>query len=200
MKKTLIILALILATVANKIQAQAFSKGAVIVSAGYGFPNLQKTLFNLYNIYTGYTVKGFGPAHAKIEYGVNDYIGIGLAINYVNSSVSFTDQYNYKLAYNNFKVNLRTNVHYGTAEKIDFYSGLGVGYGNSSFNWTTNDPDGVPSESVIIPINIGFEATTGARYFFTDNIGMYAEIGLAKSIIQIGASFKFGGSSGNSKW
>ena len=33
---------------------------------------------------------------------------------------------------------------------------------------------------------MGFETTIGARYYFTDNIGLYAETGLAKAVIQAG--------------
>ena len=38
---------------------------------------------------------------------------------------------------------------------------------------------------------IGFETTIGMRYFLTENIGVYAEFGPAKSLIQGGLSVRF---------
>jgi len=37
----------------------------------------------------------------------------------------------------------------------------------------------------------GFEFTLGARYFFSNNIGVYAEVGAAKSVMQGGLVAKF---------
>jgi hypothetical protein len=35
------------------------------------------------------------------------------------------------------------------------------------------------------------ELTIGARYFFTENIGLYAELGAAKTVVQGGLAVKF---------
>jgi hypothetical protein len=38
---------------------------------------------------------------------------------------------------------------------------------------------------------IAFELTYGGRYYFTDNIGVYGEIGIARSYLQLGLCAKF---------
>ena len=38
---------------------------------------------------------------------------------------------------------------------------------------------------------LGFEASLGYRHFFDENLGLYAELGLAKSIFQFGFTGRF---------
>lgn len=181
------------ATTAN---AQAFGEGTMVFSVGYGFPNLNKSIFNAYNIEDNFTVKGMGPLHAKFEYGISEKIGIGLSMNHVSASVGFDDfddidqkTYNYKLAWNNTKINARLNFHFANTDKLDVYWGFGFGYGFGSYKWTTTDPDFNDNKlEVLIPI--GFESTIGARYYVTDNIGIYSEVGFAKSIVQFGLAVR----------
>ena len=55
-------------------------------------------------------------------------------------------------------------------------------------------PQLIESESVLIPLSpgipLGFEATIGLRVFLNKNIGLYSEVGISKSLIQGGLSFK----------
>jgi opacity protein-like surface antigen len=182
------------------LQAQAFMPGDVIFSAGYGTPNLSKSLFKTWENYTDYTLSGFGPVHIKGEYGVAEHFGLGLSVNYSNTKVVFVDgTYNYTLKYNPLSVNLRGNVHFGSDEKFDPYLGIGVGYGSRKVQVQSSDPDvttflGTAFNFFDIPI--GLEATLGARYYFTDNIGLYVEVGPAKSLVQLGLSFKLSSGSG----
>ena len=63
-----------------------------------------------------------------------------------------------------------------------------MGYGIGSVGLSTNDPD---LEEVDIDAGgLGLESTLGIRYFVTKNIGIYTEVGFAKSIIQFGLNYK----------
>lgn len=195
MKKYIIPTAVLFAfalTQKSSLKAQAFETGSNIISAGYGAPNLNKTLFKIYEDENDYALKGYGPIHLKYEHAVSDRIGLGLSINHVASSISYKNLYNYdyKLNFSSTKFNARVNVHFFSSETFDAFWGVGVGYGTSTSKWTTNDPDD-SNVSFSNPIPIGLESTLGARYFFSENIGLYAEIGFAKSIVQGGLSFKF---------
>ena len=195
MKKYIITSAVLFAfalTQKSSLKAQAFETGSNIISAGYGAPNLNKALFKIYEDENDYALKGYGPIHLKYEHAVSDRIGLGLSINHVASSISYKDFYNYdyKLNYSSTKINARVNVHFFSSDAFDAFWGVGVGYGTSTSKWTTNDPDD-SNVSFSNPIPIGLESTLGARYFFSENIGLYAEIGFAKSIVQGGLSFKF---------
>lgn len=186
-------------TVQQASNAQAFDMGNKVFSLGYGFPNLNKSLFKIYDTETNFKVTGYGPLHAKFEYGISEKIGLGLSINHVTSSMSYQDSlldqnlnyklYDYKLKWSSTKFNARVNIHFANSDVLDAYWGIGFGYGISSTKWTTNDPD-FGNSSFKNPLAIGFESTLGARYYITDNIGAYCEVGFAKSITQFGVVFK----------
>ena len=82
------------------------------------------------------------------------------------------------------------NIHFGVKEKLDPYWGIAAGYRIASYTQTSTDPD-YDFESFTSPLNVGFETTLGLRYYFTDNIGVYGEIGLAQSVLQLGLAVKF---------
>ncbi len=122
--------------------AQSFEMGTIVISTGYGFPNLGKSVLNTYNTEQSFKVSGLGPLHAKFEYGISDVIGIGLSINHVNFSGEWQDEvtnsngststYNYKFARQSTAANLRLNFHFSKTEKLDVYWGFGFGYKQAS--------------------------------------------------------------------
>ncbi len=104
----------------------------------------------------GYDLYGFGNGiRANIDYGITDLFSIGAGASYYFSNPD-NDYYLYG----------RTAIHLGLLldfpSKLDLYPGIQVGY------LSGND--------------IGFDAFIGAKYFFTDKIGVYAEIGRNGSI------------------
>jgi len=172
-------------------QAQAFEKGNNFVSLGYGFPNFNTALFKAFDENEGFSYSGIGPIHVKFEHAVSDHFGIGLSINGVSASASYKENnYNYEFNRSSIKFNARVNYHFGEMEKFDPYIGMGFGYGTSRTKLTTKDPNG-SNESFPSFFPIGWESTIGTRYLLTDNIGIYTEVGLAKSLIQFGGCFKF---------
>lgn len=181
--------------VASVVNAQTFEEGNKIISIGYGTPNLGKSILKTYETNEEYKVKGLGPLHAKFEYGITDKIGIGLSINHVNYSATWVEtnssnqSYDYKFARNSTAFNARLNFHFGESNVIDPYFGFGLGYKTTSNKWTTNDPT---FENVSLGglFPLGFETTFGIRAYFTPNIGAFAEVGVAKSVIQGGLCFK----------
>ncbi len=167
----------------------AFKEGDNIVSIGYGFPNLNKSLFKAFDTYTEFKVTGIGPLHLKAEHAITDNFGIGLSINGVSSTMSYKDaSYSYKYAWTSVKFNARFNYHFVSSETFDPYIGIGAGYGFASGKWSGT---GTSNTTIKNPLAIGFEGTAGCRYYFSPNIGAYAEIGLAKSVMQAGLCFKF---------
>lgn len=192
MKKTAIILTLtlLLCSQSKTVSAQAFEEGGKIISVGYGFPNWLGSIFNAYEAYGDYNATSLGPIYAKFEYGANDHIGFGLNLGYSSTNVDYVDVYNYSIHYSSLSILARVNWHFGDSDKLDPYYGFGIGYRSSNWKYENNDPyfDDTYYDWNIFPL--GFETTVGARYFFTDNIAAYAELGFAKSIFQIGLSMK----------
>jgi hypothetical protein len=88
----------------------------------------------------------------------------------------------------------RIDWHFYKTRKIDIYTGMGIGYGYSTSEYYSSDKSLAidPNEDMpefVFPV--GVDGTTGIRYFFTDKISAYAEIGYSQSLIQIGATFRF---------
>lgn len=171
-------------------------QGNMIVSIGYGAPNWSKLLFSSTGTYKILNGSGVGPIHGKFEYMVSDRFGVGLSVNHVGMSMNydvddgFGTVYNYKLSYNSTAFNIRFNWHFFNQDGFDMYAGAGVGYKVSKYAWDTTDPNGGNLDyGSLVPI--AMEVSVGMRYFFTENIGIYAEFGLTKSLIQGGATFKF---------
>ncbi|HRY33781.1 MAG TPA: hypothetical protein P5531_12515 [Bacteroidales bacterium] len=182
-----------------------FDRGVSVISLGYGFPNLNKSLFNAYKSFGDFKVEGSGPFHAKFEYGINESLGIGLSINTVNAKTTWTDSYeefdtvsfqyvtyNYSKGFDYFSLaaNIRMNYHFFTNENLDVYVGLGLGYNFAKSEFFADWED-APDLTLKSILPLGFEITGGMRYYFSENFGLYLESGLAKSVIQGGLSIKF---------
>ena len=53
-----------------------------------------------------------------------------------------------------------------------------------------DDWEVIEDESIKSVIPLAFETTFGARYLVTKNLGVYAEFGLAKAMLQFGLTAK----------
>lgn len=83
----------------------------------------------------------------------------------------------------------RANFHFTNSEKFDAYGFVSAGYRGSSITFTSNDPNAIKSSYSFIPF--GLKPGVGFRYFFTDNIGINAEIAIGTPVMGGGLSFKF---------
>jgi hypothetical protein len=83
------------------------------------------------------------------------------------------------------------NFHFVRTDKIDVYFATKAGYYNRSFGMVTNDPNYHLSLSLGDPI--AFRLEIGMRYYFTENIGIHANLGFPGGpLVAAGVSFKFG--------
>jgi opacity protein-like surface antigen len=176
----------------------AFSEGAIVITAGYGFPNLGKMVVAfIFQNESDVSATGAGPVHFRGEYGLSDKVGIVASINYVSYGARWTTRdpqtnfpYDNKLIYSSISVLARLNFHFGVTEKLDPYFGVGAGYKSGQWTLTTNDPN-LQDDKAKTFSPFGFETTIGLRYYFTDVFGIYTELGIAKSVIQGGLALKF---------
>lgn len=186
----------------------AFQKGSSTVSLGYGFLSPYKTLFKLSSaggIFggTGVTAKfsSLGPVGVTYEYGVTEKISVGAQVAYstlknvetTKDGISAGKDRIETLKLTQLSVIARVNYHFGSSSKFDPYGGLGLGYGNFTFKQEDNDPNPLfAGTKIAVPGAFGITGQLGAKYYFSSNIGAYAEIGyLAGSFAQIGVTAKF---------
>jgi opacity protein-like surface antigen len=197
-----LIAVVVLSAVSTTLYAQAFQQGKSSIQLGYGFGNFSQAYFQTYetNYPDEFSYKGTGPFFVKYEYAVTDKIGLGLNIAYIGAEVSYVDKghvttsgafYKQTITWTSTSFLARMNLHFGDNEKFDPFWGFGMGYRTGTYKYDDNDPNYDNSEKAKSIIPFGFETTVGARFYFTDNIGIYAETGLAKAVFQGGITLNF---------
>lgn len=179
----------------SEARAQAFTEGSNNVSIGYGGVTFLGAISRNFDSYTDVNYSGLGPIYFKYERGVSENIGLGISFAYATNEwvykyQIFDETYTETTNRSTYSILARFNYHIGDSEKFDPYIGFGLGYRDAT--WTSKSSgstsSGVELKSVM---PFGMDLTFGARYFFTDNIGLYAEVGAAKSVVQGGLALKF---------
>ncbi|MBL7812143.1 MAG: hypothetical protein JNL57_07950 [Bacteroidetes bacterium] len=194
-----------------------FVKGKVYLSGGYGFLNPSGAVINgLKNSITpnwkDVSVHQRSVWYAKGEYAVGKHQGLGFHVAGsgldIDASLDSLTKYNVKvqgkLKYRSWSALLRYNFHVLSEQNLDLYAGIGAGYRSNSFSVSSNDPDKnwwdfpvkVLGVNRIIPKSlslptVGLDFTMGVRYHILPPIALYAEAGLAKSMLQAGATIRF---------
>ncbi len=211
MKKTIsFLIAFIIITASTaKAQSLAFDKGKTVVTMGYGVPNLARVgLKIIYGPYPEYKVTGFGPILVKGDYGVLKNLGVGAVIGYASSKITYSENdyyydnngysqlytYQESIAWTSISVGAHANYHFVRKEKLDVYVGGGLGYTINNFVYSNNDPyyGTTRTYATYNPSSVFYAATIGLRYYFTPNIGIYAEGGIEKgALLQGGLALKF---------
>jgi opacity protein-like surface antigen len=177
-------------------KAQDFVPGSLTFSAGYGFPSVAKTTFNLIdgdNINSSF----YGPFYGKAEFALNETVGFGVNFAYAAGSATYMKQdddidslfYDAAVKYKAYSILARFNFHFGNSDKFDPYAGIGFGYRNNNYSYSGGDPDN-PDSDVNGLFHMGMDLTIGARMYLTENIGIYGEVGVAKTPIQVGLVVK----------
>jgi len=179
MKKSIfIILAVFIAVAAH---AQPFQKGTTTANLGIGL---------------GTALGGLGKARpaisASVDHGMWDIGGPGVVSlgGYVgNTGYKYTDA-GYTAKWNYIVVGARGAYHYNgfkNVPNLDVYGGLMLGYNIVSYSSTGSDAGYANSYGS----GLGLSAFLGGRWFFSDNIGAYAELGYGVSHLNVGVTFKF---------
>lgn len=157
---------------------EIFSKGTSAINAGVGIGSYLSNL-------------SIPPLSVSLDYGIvdnlfngnNGSISIGGYVGYTASSATF---YNSKFNASYAILGARGAFHYQVAPKLDTYGGLMLGYRIASSSWSGAEYNSLASASSEIALG-GY---LGARYFFTENIGAFGELGYSISYLNLGVTFK----------
>lgn len=177
------------------VHAQAFPKGSNSISFGYGAGTFMGALSRNFDVNEDVVHRNVGPIYLKFEHAMDDHIGLGLHVAYATNEWTYNYQYD-STSYkgrshrSTYSILARFNYHIGSDEKLDPYVGFGLGYRDAK--WTIED-DGPEDSDVEIRslFPFGMDMTFGLRYFFSPNIGLYAEVGASKSVVQGGITARF---------
>ncbi|MCY7351246.1 MAG: hypothetical protein LH606_11355 [Cytophagaceae bacterium] len=175
MKKLLTFLALtVLVALAStgKTSAQAYENGRNYLNVGIGL-----------GTYGGGGL-GFG---GSFEHGFTDAISAGAIVGYSSGNYGYIGS-DYRFTFLNFGV--RGSYHFAELlnignNKLDPYAGLGLGYRVYGDNFSGTGYNRAYGSGIF------FMGHVGARYFFSDNVGGYAELGAGFATLQLGITLKF---------
>ena len=176
-------------------EQKAFKEGDKILSVGIGGGNMQDIG---YGQATG--IKGaIGIAYEEAIKGTNGILSIGGFGNFKTSSQNFLadkaifpyyDTYTKKV--DEISGGIKFGIHYAT-RKLDLYGGLKIG---GSYAYLHDDSYGIrPNviigyENSLDKLNLLINPYIGARYYFTNKLGLQFEIDNRKHTT-IGVVFKF---------
>jgi len=157
-------------------QQAAFSRGDMVINAGVGL--------GTYINDSGYSMI-IPPLTGSFEYGVVDFsrkggIGVGGYFSYLLRKNNSENSFNV----GDFVIGPRVLFHYQFIKYLDTYAGLMLGYDVVSFSRTDNNYPLSASQFY-------YTLFVGARYYFTNNIAVFGELGYGVSPLQLGFTYKF---------
>ncbi len=161
--------------------AQQFQKGTTVVNAGIGLGTALGGLGKARPAISLSLDRGVWPVGGPGVISLGGYLG---NTGYKYSSGGYTAKWNY------FIVGARGAYHYNgfsSVPKLDVYGGAMLGYNIVNYSSDGNDVDISNSYGS----GIGFSGFLGGRWFFTERIGAYAELGYGVSVLNAGLAIKF---------
>ena len=156
---------------------EVFHKGTTAINAGIG----------LGSYYSGITIP---PLSVSLVFGVvvnlingnNGSISVGGFAGYAASSHTYGA---YKTTFSYIALGGRGAFHYQFAPKLDTYAGLMVSYDIVSASSNLDYAGASVATS-----GINWTLFLGGRYFFTEKIGGFAELGYGFYNLNLGVTFK----------
>jgi hypothetical protein len=182
----------------NLVYSQAFDDGKNLVSIGFGLPATSRiSTFDQYKNYENYNFKNYGTVVLKYEHGLQKYFGMGLNLEYSNGSGAYkydnTNQLRYQVNITSSLIGAyaRLNGHFPIGKSLDIFAGAGLGYTYKIDNYNDTNPTNSNVSQKNTSLNFDYQFTLGVRYMIKEHFGMFAEIGQASTIAQIGISLGF---------
>ncbi len=185
MKKT-IILSVIAVLFALSTNAQIFEVGDKVITPGFG---LGSTLYTGVGYKTSIPPisvafeKGFKEGYGPGIISIGGYLGI-TGSKWETTFLNTTYGYNYT----SIILGARAYYHMEFIDIIDTYGGIMFGYNTVLAKSTGIWPAGISSTATASGLN--YSLFVGGRYYFSDNLGVMAEIGYGISYITIGIAYK----------
>jgi hypothetical protein len=137
--------------------------------------------------------------NASYEYAFKEVgpgiLGLGGSFSYQGSKYEYSDIWGtYKQNWNTTFFALRGTWHPNAliGEKYDVYGALQLGYYNYHYKFSgTGVYESSSTYDSGLDNSLGLGLIVGGRYFFTKNIGVYAELGYDIAYLKVGLSAKF---------
>jgi hypothetical protein len=192
MKQVIFFLVLFFSISIYSANAQTYSVGTNVVSAGLG----------LGSSIAGYTYGSQSPG-ISLQYerglwqagpgviSLGGYLGFKSYKYSINDGAgdSYSEKWNYTI------IGARGAWHYTglSVPNLDVYGGLMLSYNHLSFSGSVSNSAGGYQSAAggSYGSDLGFTAFVGGRYFFAGNLGAFLELGYGVSYLNLGLSYKF---------
>jgi len=180
---TAIIMAAPLMLAQESAQESWFNKGDKVINLGIGIGN---------TLYSGsYYTRGVPPISVSYEQGIVDGIaekGVIGILGYVGYTSYKYDYLGWGYKYSNIIIGAGGLFHYPLVNKLDTYAGILLGYNIATATEFGTYPgyDYNASSGGIV-----FSGFVGARYYFTESVAAFAQVGYGIAYLTFGVSFKF---------
>jgi hypothetical protein len=171
---------ILLGFTSKKSNAQAFENGDNVLSVGLGLGGAYSGLH--YGSTPGISLQ---YEHGNWDIGGPGVISLGGYLGYKgfrHEEAGYAEKWNYTI------IGLRSAYHYNgiDAKELDVYGGVMLSYNILSYSSSfpaSYHYGGYGSE-------LGFSIYLGGRYYFTDNVAAFLEVGYGISLGTIGVAFK----------
>jgi hypothetical protein len=149
--------------------------------------------------YSGYygTLKSTPAMSLSVEKGIIEgvgpgTIGVGGLVGYKSYHYNYGSG-NYKATWTNLLVSVRGTYHYNILEnpKLDTYGGISIGVRVQKWKDTYFDNTPYLKDYASSTSYVTSGIFVGARYFLTDNIGAFTEVGYDMNYLKLGLTAKF---------
>ena len=186
--KKLFIITLLFAVGVFSANAQEFAKGKSAVNLGLGLGS---------GYYGGSFYSFTWGMNGSYEMGIVEVpmgsklkgvVGVGGLLGFSSNSYNYSF-WDGKYRYTNVLIAARGTYHFIFMDKFDPYAGLYLGYQFTNAKWTGGGVEPVGYSVNSSSVRAG--AFVGARYFFTNNFGVYAELGYMLTVFNVGVTFQF---------
>ncbi len=176
----------------------SFEVGTSAINLGIG-------LLYSYDYATGPGVSQSPVISGSYEYGVTKLgpgtLGLGAQLAYQGASYSYSDGIGdtYSWKGTSFLFGVRGVYHpdFLQGDKYDVYGALQLSYVDRSASASETGPNaGFYNFSGAAASSFYPYIIIGGRYYFTNNIGVWAELGYSLAYLNLGLSIKFGSSGG----
>ena len=181
-KLSVLVIAMAIFLSQSTVKAQAFKNGDTVGNLGFGF--------GWYDY--GYGTTSLPAFSLSLEKGIMDLTNIGpLSLGGIVGIKHATYAWasNYDWSWNDIIIAARGAIHYDLfkVSKLDTYGGVALGVRIESKSYYTTDYVKLSSSHTYVL----FALYVGGRYYFSDKLAGFGELGYGLGYLTLGLSYKF---------
>jgi len=189
--KKLMIGCCIFCFVAVQVSAQipTFTKGDNVLGVSVGFGGNYYSGYSYYKGYSRTPAISLSFENCVVDNLFDEKSSIGVGGMFGITSAKYESGLNYGWKSNNIIVGVRGAFHYALVDKLDTYAGVMLGYRINTFKYTGTWAVG--TDRKVGSSGFSEYLFVGARYYFTESIAVFAELGYGLANFNLGLSLKF---------